>query len=128
MQPLEKMVQVIMFLRYRFLSRGRAHRLNDAKYYPYLKYETIPGIFWNSCESLGCSRRSSGPSVVVRNKFYRPYISLNLGQFSMKMELGKQLEPNLNMRVRELQRRNGGGGGWKSMKFPELCRLPPFTL
>jgi len=46
----------------------------------------------------------------------------------MKMELGKQLEPNLNIRVRELQRRNGGGGGWKSMKFPELCRLPPFTL
>jgi len=32
MQPLEKMVQVIMFLRYRFLSRGMAHRLNDAKY------------------------------------------------------------------------------------------------
>ena len=52
-----------------------------------------------------------GPSVVVRNKFYRPYISLNLGQFSMKMELGKQLERNLNIRVRELQRGNVGGGG-----------------
>ena len=28
----------------------------------------------------------------------------------MKMELGKQLEPNLNIRVRELQRGNWGGG------------------
>ena len=62
---------------------------------------------------------------LIKAKFCRP--CLNLGQFSMKMKLAKQLEPNLNIRVRELQRK-AVEGGRKRMKFPELCRLPPFTL
>lgn len=42
----------------------------------------------------------------------------------MKMELGKQLVPNLNIRVRKLQRGNGGEGG---MEEDEISRTLPTT-